>query len=133
MRAPGEIRTPDPWHRKPMLYPLSYGGERTLSKGITLRSKSMMQTVGSELVTAEELAQAPAERANAVLLAQGTELSIAPQGLTLERPRNREHGDWATNAAMQLAKAAGTNPRALAEQFAASFAAIDGVKSAQVA
>lgn len=24
--APGEIRTPDHWYRKPVLYPLSYGG-----------------------------------------------------------------------------------------------------------
>ena len=33
----------------------------------------------------------------------------------VERPRSRDHGDWATNVAMQLAKKAGTTPRALAE------------------
>ena len=33
----------------------------------------------------------------------------------VERPRNRDHGDWSTNVAMQLAKKAGTKPRDLAE------------------
>ncbi|MBM7825850.1 arginyl-tRNA synthetase [Arcanobacterium pluranimalium] len=37
-----------------------------------------------------------------------------PAEIKVERPRSREHGDWATNIAMQLAKKAGTNPRALA-------------------
>jgi len=35
--------------------------------------------------------------------------------VTVEPPRDPAHGDLATNAAMVLAKAAGTNPRALAE------------------
>ena len=33
----------------------------------------------------------------------------------MERPKNREHGDWATNVAMQLAKKAGMNPREFAD------------------
>ena len=51
----------------------------------------------------------------------------------VERPRQREHGDWATNVAMQLAKKAGTNPRALAEQIAAALTEADGVAAAEVA
>ncbi|GAA4289013.1 arginine--tRNA ligase [Georgenia daeguensis] len=51
----------------------------------------------------------------------------------VERPRQREHGDWATNVAMQLAKKAGTNPRALAELLAARLAQADGVAAAEVA
>ena len=35
--------------------------------------------------------------------------------LDLERPRNPDHGDFATNVAMRLAKAAGRNPRELAQ------------------
>ncbi|MFC7406323.1 arginine--tRNA ligase [Georgenia alba] len=50
----------------------------------------------------------------------------------VERPRQREHGDWATNVAMQLAKKAGTNPRALAETLAARLNDADGV-TAEVA
>ena len=37
----------------------------------------------------------------------------------VERPRNRDHGDWSTNVAMQLAKKAGTKPRDLAELLVA--------------
>lgn len=37
-----------------------------------------------------------------------------PTEIRVERPRSREHGDWSTNIAMQLAKKAGTNPRAFA-------------------
>lgn len=39
--------------------------------------------------------------------------------VTVEPPRDPSHGDLATNAAMVLAKPAGMNPRALAEQIAA--------------
>jgi arginyl-tRNA synthetase len=61
-----------------------------------------------------------------------------PQGLerravTVEPPRDPTHGDLATNAAMVLAKPAGTNPRALAEKIAAGLAAIDEVVSAEIA
>jgi arginyl-tRNA synthetase len=61
-----------------------------------------------------------------------------PQGLerravTVEPPRDAAHGDLATNAAMVLAKPAGTNPRALAEKIAAGLAAIDEVVSAEIA
>jgi arginyl-tRNA synthetase len=51
----------------------------------------------------------------------------------VERPRNRDHGDWATNVALQLAKAAGTNPRTLAERIAAGLRAVDGVAAVEVA
>ena len=39
-------------------------------------------------------------------------------GVTLEPPRQREHGDWATNAALQVAKPAGRNPREVAQALA---------------
>ena len=51
----------------------------------------------------------------------------------VERPRNRDHGDWATNVAMQLAKKAGTSPRALAEVLATGLEAVDGIASVEVA
>src|SRR5690606_27475528 len=53
--------------------------------------------------------------------------------LRVERPRSREHGDWATNVALQLAKAAGMPPRQLAEQLAASLREVDGVAAVDVA
>ncbi|WP_288240286.1 arginine--tRNA ligase [uncultured Bifidobacterium sp.] len=53
--------------------------------------------------------------------------------LTVMRPKDRAHGDWASNIAMQLAKKAGMKPRDLAEPFAAALAEADGVKSVEVA
>ena len=38
-----------------------------------------------------------------------------PTAVTVERPRQKGHGDYATNVALQLAKKAGLNPRAFAE------------------
>ena len=51
----------------------------------------------------------------------------------VERPRSREHGDWATNVALQLAKRAGTNPRALAERVATGLRAVQGISAVDVA
>ena len=40
---------------------------------------------------------------------------VMPSEITLERPKNRDHGDYATSVALALSKAAGLNPRAIAE------------------
>ncbi|GAA5148950.1 arginine--tRNA ligase [Microbacterium pseudoresistens] len=59
--------------------------------------------------------------------------ALAASDIVLERPRNRDHGDWATNIAMRLAKPLGTNPRELAQAVADGLAAVDGIASAEVA
>ncbi|MGN7800569.1 arginine--tRNA ligase [Leifsonia sp. 22587] len=61
------------------------------------------------------------------------QLTLTVDDVPLERPKNREHGDWASNAAMRLAKKVGASPRELAEQIATAAAGIDGVASAEVA
>ena len=76
-------------------------------------------------LVADELASAVAD---GTLTIEG-ELPV----VKVERPRSREHGDWATNVAMQLAKRAGRNPRELGELLAARIAAHDGVEEAEVA
>jgi len=53
--------------------------------------------------------------------------------VVLERPKNRDHGDWAANIAMKLAKPLGLGPRELAADFAAGLEAVDGVASVEVA
>jgi arginyl-tRNA synthetase len=53
--------------------------------------------------------------------------------ITLEPPRDAAHGDLATNAAMVLAKPAGTNPRALAEALVAELVKLPQVTSAEIA
>ncbi|CAM3884719.1 arginine--tRNA ligase [Nocardioides zeicaulis] len=56
-----------------------------------------------------------------------------PGQVTVERPRQKGHGDYATNVALQLAKKAGTNPRALADLVAERLRAADGVSDVEVA
>jgi arginyl-tRNA synthetase len=56
-----------------------------------------------------------------------------PESVTVERPRQHGHGDYATNVAMQLAKRAGTNPRALAELVRVPLEATQGVARVEVA
>ncbi|MCM0619202.1 arginine--tRNA ligase [Nocardioides bruguierae] len=56
-----------------------------------------------------------------------------PTSVTVERPRQKGHGDYATNVAMQLGKKAGMNPRALAEKLKSGLEAIDGVAEVEIA
>ncbi|HEX6232492.1 MAG TPA: arginine--tRNA ligase [Jiangellaceae bacterium] len=56
-----------------------------------------------------------------------------PSTVTIERPRNRAHGDYATNVALQLAKKAGTNPRALAELLASHLRQNPGIEQVDIA
>ncbi len=63
--------------------------------------------------------------------ADGAVLDLAR--INVEPPRDVSHGDLATNAAMVLAKAAGLNPRALAEKIAAAVAGDPDVAEATVA
>jgi arginyl-tRNA synthetase len=53
--------------------------------------------------------------------------------VTVEPPRDSSHGDLSTNAAMVLAKPAGTNPRILAEILSAELAKIEGVTAVEIA
>jgi len=78
-----------------------------------------------------------AEHLNAALDALEAR-GVLPAGLdrgavTVEPPRDPAHGDLATNAAMVLARPAGTNPRALAEAVQAELAALDDVVAVEIA
>ncbi len=56
-----------------------------------------------------------------------------PTEVVIERPKNREHGDWATNIAMQAAGRFGQNPRALAEKIATELAKTEGISKVDIA
>ena len=71
--------------------------------------------------------------ATAVLVEHGLDAAALPEAVTVERPRNPEHGDYATNLALQVAKKVGANPRELAGWLADALAASDGIASAEVA
>ena len=68
------------------------------------------------------------------LAAEGTlPAEASRKAVAVEPPRDASHGDLATNAAMVLAKAAGTNPRALAEAIKPKLEAIPAVTSVEIA
>jgi arginyl-tRNA synthetase len=56
-----------------------------------------------------------------------------PAEVRVERPRNRDHGDWSTNVALQLAKGAGMPPRDVAALLADRLGRVDGVKAVDIA
>ena len=85
-------------------------------------------------VTPEELSTTIA-RALATLVDEGT-LRLpdgVPADVVVERPRNRDHGDYATNVALQLAKKAGVSPRELAGMLAERLTGSPGVASVDIA
>ena len=58
---------------------------------------------------------------------------LAVPAIALERTKTREHGDFASNVAMALAKAAKTNPRALAQQIVAALPASEAITKVEIA
>jgi arginyl-tRNA synthetase len=58
---------------------------------------------------------------------------LATDPVTIERPKNKEHGDYATNIAMRLAKPAGRAPRDIAEIVAAHLRQAVGIESVEIA
>ena len=84
-------------------------------------------------MTPADLAELLKITAAAVLAEHGLDTSALPATVTVERPRNPEHGDYATNLALQLGKKVGANPRELAGWLATALAEQDGIASADVA
>jgi arginyl-tRNA synthetase len=56
-----------------------------------------------------------------------------PSEIVVERPKNLDHGDWATNVAMQVGKKAGLNPRAAAEILQPILQELPGVDAVEIA
>jgi arginyl-tRNA synthetase len=84
-------------------------------------------------VTPADLAELLKITAAAVLAEHDLDVSALPQTVTVERPRNPEHGDYASNLALQLAKKVGANPRDLASWLAEALTQVDGIAAAEVA
>ena len=81
----------------------------------------------------------PAELSELIRAVLVTEIEAGRVHLTdlpevsVERPRQREHGDWSTNVALQLAKSAGLKPRDLAGLIADGLSGRSGIASVDVA
>lgn len=84
-------------------------------------------------MTPADLAELLKTVAAGVLTEHGLDTAALPATVTIERPRNPDHGDYATNLALQVGKKVGANPRELAGWLAAALTAADGIASADVA
>lgn len=68
-----------------------------------------------------------------VAIERGDLVGRIPVTIPLERPKNRDHGDYATSVALQLAKPAGKSPRAVAELLQSSLLALPEVSAVEIA
>ncbi len=84
-------------------------------------------------MTPAELAAAVLAAARAALVARGIDSAALPTSVSVERPRNPDHGDYASNLALQLAKTTKTAPRELAAAIAEELGRARGIKSVEVA
>ena len=63
----------------------------------------------------------------------GEIVGVTPLSISLERPKNRDHGDYATSVALQLAKAAEKNPREVAQIILEQLQGVDGISKVEIA
>jgi arginyl-tRNA synthetase len=83
-------------------------------------------------VTPAELAEAVTAAVRAAV--DSGQLAVTPpEAVRIERPKVREHGDYATSVALQLAKPAGRPPREVAEAIATPLRETPGVAAVDVA
>lgn len=84
-------------------------------------------------MTPAQLSDLIATTAQQVAQAQGLDAAQLPEKVVVERPRNPEHGDYATNIALQSAKRLGVAPRDFAQQLADALAADAAIAEATIA
>ena len=80
-----------------------------------------------------ELLQSAVLAAVGRLISHGKIAGEAPESIVLDRPKNRDHGDYATSIALQLAKAAGRSPREIADLIARELTGIESISSVNIA
>jgi arginyl-tRNA synthetase len=83
-------------------------------------------------VTPEQLRDV-VRTAVAAVVDRGALAVAVPDDVLVERPKNPEHGDYATNVALRLAKPAGQPPRAVADLLAEQLRAHEGIERVDVA
>ncbi|MET4580802.1 arginyl-tRNA synthetase [Conyzicola nivalis] len=96
------------------------------------RSRGPRARISLEIVNPADLSASLLTIVNSVVAGRGGQ-PVGIADVALERPKNRDHGDWASNIAMKIAKALGANPRELATEIATALESVDGVASVDVA
>jgi len=84
-------------------------------------------------VTPEQLSAAIVQALQKLHTGGLVALAEVPAEVVVERPKNRDHGDWASNVAMQLAAKAGMKPRDFAELLAPELLKAEGVEKIEIA
>ncbi|WIM95638.1 arginine--tRNA ligase [Actinoplanes oblitus] len=84
-------------------------------------------------MTPANLADTVLSAARAVFETRGLDLAALPATTAVERPRNPEHGDYASTLALQLGKKVGVAPRELAAALAEELGRRDGIKAVEIA
>lgn len=84
-------------------------------------------------MTPADLADLLRSTATTVLDERGLDTSALPAVVTVERPRNPEHGDYATNVALQVAKKVGVAPRDLAAWLVEALVSNAAIAGAEIA
>jgi arginyl-tRNA synthetase len=84
-------------------------------------------------VTPDQLAAAVLDAARAALTDRGLDPGLLPPVAGLERPRNPEHGDYATNLALRAGRTVGLPPRELAQAIADQLSRHPAVARTEIA
>ncbi|OAG71047.1 arginine--tRNA ligase [Corynebacterium ulcerans] len=84
-------------------------------------------------MTPADLSHLIKRTATTILESRGLDASVLPETVVVERPRNPEHGDYATNVALQVAKKVGMNPRELGQLLADALALDEAIDEAGIA
>ncbi|OLB74475.1 MAG: arginine--tRNA ligase [Actinobacteria bacterium 13_2_20CM_2_71_6] len=84
-------------------------------------------------MTPAQLADAVLAAARAALTDNNLDTAVLPATTSVERPRNPEHGDYASTLALQVSKKVGTPPRELAASIADKLRQTAGIKDVEIA
>jgi arginyl-tRNA synthetase len=84
-------------------------------------------------VTPAQLADAVLAAARSALTDSNADAAVLPETTSVERPRNPEHGDYASTLALQLAKKVGKPPRELAATIADKLRQTAGIRDVEIA
>ncbi len=84
-------------------------------------------------MTPEQISQAILQALSALESEGRLPGGSVPTEVVVERPKNREHGDWATNVAMQLANQVNLKPREFAELLSGKLSSVEGIEKVSIA
>ena len=84
-------------------------------------------------MTPEQLSSAILNALSQLMAEGGLAQVDLPTAVVVERPKNRDHGDWATNVAMQMGKSFEMTPRQFAEILAVKLETVEGISKVEIA